>query len=178
MIKVAAAPVLPPTVVSSQPEKESFWDTFEHVLLFISLYVYAISLTLMLHRFIDAGFPENYSSRSFYHPGMIDKNLVRGYMASLIVSFPLFSFFFLRVKERVLKYPSLIHLRSRKQLIYMTMVVAFVIVLLNVISIVISFLDGNTNLNFFFHFLATVTVASIIFAYLLNEVKSERRAYA
>ena len=172
MVKVTAGQVVPPLT-----EKESFWDTFEHVLLFISLYVFAISFTLMLHRFIDSIFPENYSSRNFYLPGMIDKNLIRGYIASLIVSYPLFSFFFLRVKARVMKYPGLIHLRSRKQLIYMTLVVTFVIVLINIISIIISFLEGNTNWNFFFHFLATVTVSSLIFAYLLNEVKEERKAY-
>ena len=176
MIKTIAATALPP--IQQDNKKESFWDTFEHVLLFISLYVYAISLTLMLHKFIDEIFPQNYSSGVLFLPCMLDKNLIRGYMASLIVSYPLFSYFFLRVKARLIKYPELIHLRSRKQLIYMTMVITFVVVLVNIISIVVSFLNGNTNWNFLFHFMATVTVAGMIFGYLLNEVKTERKAYA
>ena len=174
MVKVTAGQVVPPLT-----EKESFWDTFEHVLLFISLYVFATSFTLILHEFINVLVPNSTSRVYSYFPeNSFSKTLVRGYMASLIVSYPLFSYFLLRVKQRVLKFPQIIHLQSRKRLIYMTLITTFVIVLINIISIVIGLLNGNITWNFILHFLATVSVAGIIFTYLLNEVREERKVYA
>ena len=161
--------------VVNLPVKESLWDTFEHILLFISLYVFAIAFTLMLHQFIDGISPAAENRNALRY---VSKYLVRGYLASLIVSYPLFSFFFLRVKKRAQKNPDVRHLASRKRLIYFTMIVAFIIVLINITSIIYNFLSGNVTLNFLLHFAATVGVASIIFAYLLNEIKEERKAYA
>ena len=156
--------------VVNLPVKESLWDTFEHILLFISLYVFAIAFTLMLHQFIDGISPAAENTNALRY---VSKYLVRGYLASLIVSF-----FFLRVKKRAQKNPDVRHLASRKRLIYFTMIVAFIIVLFNITSIIYNFLSGNVTLNFLLHFAATVGVASIIFAYLLNEIKEERKAYA
>ncbi|OGG00797.1 hypothetical protein A2153_00075 [Candidatus Gottesmanbacteria bacterium RBG_16_38_7b] len=167
-----------PATLTSPSVKESLWDTFEHILLFISLYVYAISFTLMLHQFVDVLSPgDKYSGWGDYI-GSFSKYIVRGYMASLIVAYPLFSFFFIRVKKRIMNNLEIRHLRPRKTLIYFTMVVAFIIVLSSIISIIFNFLNGNVSVNFVLHFLATVLVAGLIFAYLLNEVKEERKVYA
>src|SRR3990167_11137880 len=171
--------VMAESKLQSPSVKESLWDTFEHILLFISLYVYAIAFTLMLHQFVDVLVPGGgkYVMRGDYF-NSFSKYIVRGYMASLIVAYPLFSFFFIRVKKRIMNNLEIRHLRPRKTLIYFTMVVAFIIVLSSIISIIFNFLNGNVSVNFVLHFLATVLVAGLIFAYLLNEVKEERKVYA
>lgn len=153
----------------------TMWDAFEHILMFISLYVLAIAFALTLHLFVDRfvpGVPEMYRQ-----PGNADVGMLRGYLAALIVSFPLFAFFFLRITGRTLKNPLIRAIPARKFLIYATLVVAFVIVTGNIINIIYNFLNGNVNLNFFMHFIVTSIVSGSVFAYYLQQVK-EDRAYA
>jgi hypothetical protein len=150
----------------------TMWDAFEHVLMFISLYVLAISLALTFHLFINRwvpGIPEGYRM----NPNA-DVSELRGYMAALIVSFPLFSFFFLRITGRTLKNPLIRALGARKFLIYATLVVTFIIVTGSIISIIYNFLNGNVNMNFFLHFVVTTAISSIVFAYYLQQVKEDR----
>lgn len=154
----------------------TMWDAFEHILLFISLYVLATTFALTLHLFVDhwiPGVPDApFRSADSYQLGML-----RGYMAALIVSYPLFTFFFLRVTRRSITNPLIRAIPARKFLIYATLVVAFIIVTGSIISIIYTFLNGNVTLNFFLHFLITTLIAGCVFAYYLQQVK-EDRAYA
>lgn len=174
-------PTPPPTEIAAIKKHQSshyMWDTFEHTLMFISLYVLAITIVLMLHFFIDRWFPkidvystsvDTYSDFTFA--------ILRGYMASLIVAYPLFSFFFLRNTKRTLANPQIRSMHSRKSLIYITLVATFLIVLFHVVQIVYNFLQGDTTLNFLLHVLATVGVSGAIFGYYVNEVKEDRKLY-
>lgn len=164
-----------PSSTLSSVSSPTMWDAFEHILMFISLYVLAITFALTIHLFIDRwlpGVPEGYRSANNY-----DIGLLRGYMAALIVSFPLFAFFFLRITGRTFKNPLIRAIAARKFLIYATLVVTFIIVTGSIISIIYTFLNGNVTLNFFMHFLVTAGISSLVFAYYLQQVK-EDRAYA
>ncbi len=171
-----------PAFLPPSPPKNtisSIWDTFEHILLFISLYVLYTSLALTLHFFIDKYIisananPYGYAAQSSY--GLV---LLRGYLAALIVSCPLFSFFFLRVTKRTILHPEIRNLSSRKTLIYLTLVITFLVLLINIISIIFNFLNGNVSLNFVAHFITTITLSAFIFMYYLKEVKEDRKVYA
>jgi predicted neutral ceramidase superfamily lipid hydrolase len=94
-------------------------------------------------------------------------------MASLIVSFPLFAFFFLRITKRTIEDVSIRMLKSRKFLIYLTLVVTFIILIINVITLVYTFIGGNITVNFFLKFLITLIVSGMIFAYYLYEVRED-----
>src|SRR3989344_1672000 len=77
--------------VGTKPSSTTMWDAFEHVLMFISLYVLSTSIALTLYFFADKWFP-GVTNESYYRsPGLNDlqSNLLRGYLAALIVSFPL-----------------------------------------------------------------------------------------
>jgi hypothetical protein len=159
----------------SSVSSPTMWDAFEHILMFISLYVLAVAFALTLHLYVDRfvpGIPESYRM-----PNNYDLGLLRGYLAALIVSFPLFAFFFLRIIGRTLKNPLIRAIPARKFLIYATLVVTFIIVTGSIINIIYTFLNGNVTLNFFLHFLITSGVSGIVFAYYLQQVK-EDRAYA
>ncbi|MBI4226119.1 hypothetical protein HY612_03325 [Candidatus Roizmanbacteria bacterium] len=155
----------------------SMWDAFEHILLFISLYVLATSIALTLHFFVDKWIPgiSPYSYKYNYTMGSGGLTLLRGYLASLIVSYPLYAFFFLRVSKRTEHFPIIRNIKARKSLIYFTLVVTFIIVLANVISLVYGFLNGNVTLNFLLHFLITVGVSGTLFGYYLNQVKEDKK---
>lgn len=150
----------------------TMWDAFEHVLMFISLYVLAISLALTFHLFINRwvpGIPEGYRGNV-----NADISELRGYIAALIVSFPLFSFFFLRITLRTINNPLIRALGARKFLIYATLVVTFITVTGSIISIIYNFLNGNVTLNFFLHFVVTTAISALVFAYYLQQVKEDR----
>ncbi|OGK09938.1 hypothetical protein A2767_00990 [Candidatus Roizmanbacteria bacterium RIFCSPHIGHO2_01_FULL_35_10] len=154
----------------------SMWDAFEHILLFISLYVLATSVALTLHYFVDKWFPGVIEdSYNYRYKDSWNLTLLRGYIASLIVSYPLFAFFFLKVAKRTEEYPDVRNLNARKSLTYFTLVVTFIIVLVNIISLIYGFLNGNATINFILHFLITVSVSGAVFAYYLNQVKEDKK---
>lgn len=152
----------------------NMWDAFQHALMFISLYVFASSLALILHYFVDDYLPgvqlDNYS-----YLGNMQSTFIIGYLSAFMVSFPLFAFFFLKITKQTLTTPQIRNLRSRKILIYLTLIATFIIMMCNVIATLYGFLSGNVSVNFVLHFVVTVGISGIVFAYYLNEVKEDRR---
>src|SRR3989344_5179402 len=123
-------------MATDETTHSSMWDAFEHVLLFIILYVMATAIALIINFYIDKYFPgveSSYYSYSDYPSQM--SGLLRGELAALIVSYPLYSFFFLAVTKRSLANPVIKTLKSRKFLIYLTLVITFVIGLVSIISL-------------------------------------------
>jgi hypothetical protein len=170
---------------SSNPKAEgvqgsSMWDAFEHILMFLSLYILVTSIALTLYFYVDKWIPG--TSQTSYGYDLATSSyglpLLRGYLASLIVSYPFFAFLFLRVTKRTQKHPEMRHLKVRRQLIYFTLIVTFLIVMINVISIIYGFLNGNVTVNFILHFIITIGISGIIFGYYLNQVKEDRKYYA
>ncbi|OGM28050.1 hypothetical protein A2962_05540 [Candidatus Woesebacteria bacterium RIFCSPLOWO2_01_FULL_39_61] len=166
-----------PDIANSRQYSDShtMWDAFEHILLFISLYIFTIFLSLLIHYFIDRWIPKSGRSTSSFYGG---NTTIRMYLSAIIVSFPIFAYLFLRVTKRTMENPKLRKLKSRKFLIYTTLVVTFLVSLTTVIIIVYNFLGGNISLNFVAHFLTTLVISGTIFAYYLRQVKEDRQIYA
>jgi hypothetical protein len=74
----------------------TLWDTFQHILMFVTMSVYAFSLNMLHHALIDKYF--SVKSRTLL--GTIGDLYVTGLISAIIVSFPLFLFFFIRIKKR------------------------------------------------------------------------------
>lgn len=166
----------PPSPIKNDPAQGNMWDAFEHILLFISLYVLATSVGLMLNYFVDKWSPAITDVYNNY-ADQWQLTVLRGYLSAIIVSFPLFAFFFIQITKRTLNHPSIRNLKSRKTLIYLTLVGTFLIMLWNIIFIVYQLLNGNVTLNFILHFLVVVGISAIIFVYYLLQVKEDRRIY-
>ncbi len=171
----------PAGVASTQPivktSSTTMWDAFEHILMFISLYVMATSIALTLYFFADKWFP-GVTAESYYRSSSwndLKLNLLRGYLAALIVSFPLFAYFFLHITKRTMLNPAMRSIKSRKTLIYITLIVAFIIMLVNIVSTVYNLLSGNITLNFVLHLLITLSVTGVIFVYYLYQVREDRK---
>ncbi|NTU46199.1 hypothetical protein HGA88_01085 [Candidatus Roizmanbacteria bacterium] len=169
--------VAPPPPKSLSPH--SMWDAFEHILLFISLYVMATSIALILHYFVDKWFP-TVSLDKLYVSSVesFQLTLLRWYVSALVVSFPLFAFFFLDITKRSIQNTAIRSLKSRKFLIYLTLVITFIILISNIIGLIYSFLNGNITVNFVLHFIVTILVSGIVFGYYFYQVKGDRKLYA
>ena len=113
------------------------WVSFQYILLFISLYIAATSLGGMLYLAVDKNITDPLDNINRYgYVDSVNVYLVRGYLAALIVSYPIFAFLFLRLTKQLLAKPFLRGLRARKFLIYLTMVITFIILITHIIVII------------------------------------------
>ncbi len=149
----------------------TLWDTFTHILMFISLAVFAFALGMILHELVDEIMPDpTYNSEyDSYGPD------ITGYLAALIVSTPVLFGLFIYNYRRTQKYHELKNLLTRKILIYLTLIYTFGHILVKLIISITEVLEGTLNANFAAHFVVTVAINLIIFIYFLYEVREARK---
>jgi len=179
----ASGPTLPPPPPPPPPPSNSnnkndidiksnpnMWDTFAHVILFISLYVMATAAGIILHYLIDQLFPtETIKSLS-----NLRSTTINWYLASLIVATPIFSITFIDVQKRSSKNPYIRNIKVRKVFIYITLIVTFLIMLTSVTSSVYNLLNGNISLNSFLHLVVNFSIPALIFGYFAFQVRGDR----
>ncbi len=156
----------------------SLWVTFQYIILFITLYVSATSLGGILHHAVDNFIPdslnqsEEYGGLFFWYYD----SLLKGYLAGILVTFPVFAFLFIRLRQQLIQQPGVRNLKARKDLIYVTLVVTFIIMISHLIGTVYGFLNGTATLRSLGHLGVNFLIAGSIFWYLLQEVKEDRKA--
>jgi MFS family permease len=149
------------------------WTGFLYILFFISLYVLATSIGGIFHTWVDKALPTPNDSFTSY---FIDNaTLIQGYLAAIIVSYPVLIALAILLKKQLIKQPMVKNLRSRKILIYITLVGTFLIMLGEVISTIYDFLSGSVTGNVIGHLFVTVLIAGSIFGYYISEVKHDRK---
>jgi hypothetical protein len=161
----AAAPIVVPAPPTAHP---GMWVTFQYILLFITLYVSAVSLGGLLYSFADKLIPDP------ANPSYLGGYFLQGYLAAIIVAFPIFATLFIVLKRNVIAHPAVKSIRARQGLFYLTLVVTFIIMMSWVISIVYGLLSGDVTGQVLAHFAVTLLIAGPIFLYLLREVRSDR----
>jgi len=164
-------PLIPGVVVGSH----NMWDAFQHIIMFISLYVAATSIGLILLYYVDIWFPAVNNILGSYVNHVYGKSLLTGYYSALIVSLPVFVLLFAEISRKTKNNPVIRDLRTRKKLIYLTLIITFIIVLEKLSSIIYKFLNGNVTLNFVMHFLVIVGISGSIFVYYLGQVSQDRK---
>lgn len=173
----------------AQPQHQSamMWDNLEYALMFISMYILGTTIGLFLHYYVDKFFPPITSGDGSYSlftwifalssgDSYGGGGILPALSAALIVTFPLFAFFFLHTTRRAQQYPEIRHLKLRKGLIYNTLVITFLFMLYKLITLVYGSLTGNFSLNFILHFLVTVGINALIFSYFFFGIRTEKHA--
>lgn len=166
--------LIPPVPPATAKGSTTMWDAFQHIILFIALYVYTSSFGTLVHIFIDKWLPKVPNNYDYYMSDVYDY-IIRMAAAALMVSFPIFAYLFITLNQKTLKNPALRSISSRKKLIYFTLVITFIIGIFEIGRTIFSFLGGNVSLNFLAHFALTLSIVSAIFFYYLNEVKEDRK---
>ncbi len=151
----------------------TLWDTFTHILMFISLAVFSFSLGMILHQFTDKYVPDPTwgADRNMYS----NSYEITGFLSALIVSTPILFSLFIYNYNRTRKYIELKNLITRKILIYLTLIYTFGHILVKLIIALTDLLEGTLSLNFGLHFVITVGINLIIFLYFLYEVREARK---
>lgn len=149
------------------------WIGFQYVMLFTSLYISALAFAGLAHYMVNQIIPDTLNKPGIF--GNANEQLLRVYLAALIVAFPIFSFLFILLKKQELSKPVVKNLIGRKQLIYITLTGTFIIMIIDLIKTIYDLLNGEVTQRSFANFVVTILIAGIIFIYYLFEVREDRK---
>ena len=143
-------------------------DFFVFIGAMAALYASAVSLLNLLFEIINASFPDalNFSYDRF-SSGM------RWSIASLLIVFPLYIFLSWFINKDLSANPLKKNLGIRKWLTYLTLFVAGVAIITDLIMLINTFLGGEITARFAFKVLAVLIVAGVIFAYYLYDLRRD-----
>lgn len=167
LLPVSEAPNLPAPPVP----RFGMWVAFQYIILFITLYMSATSIAGVLGTAVDHLFPDNASVNlaSYFNDFML-----KGFLAALIVSFPIFAVLFVMASKQAAQQPAVRNLGVRKLLIYLTLLGTFLIMIGNLFFEIFAFLNGAATTNSFGHLGVTLLVSGSIFVYLILAVREDR----
>lgn len=143
-------------------------DVFLHLLMMVMLYLGVISLISLSFAYVDYSFPDQLS---FYRVGVL--NNIRFHSSMLVVSFPLFLFLSGLVQRDFRKTPEKHNLKFSKWLVYLTLFVAAITIVIDLIQLVNRFYSGELTTPFLLKILSVLVVAGAVFGYYIWDVQSE-----
>ena len=143
-------------------------DFFVFIGAMVALYASAVSLLNLLFEIINASFPDAlHFSYDNFSSGM------RWSIASLIIVFPLYLFLSRFINKDLVGNPQKKNLGIRKWLTYLTLFVAGVTIITDLIILINTFLGGEITARFAFKVLAVLVVAGAAFTYYLYDLRRD-----
>lgn len=144
-------------------------DVFLHLLAIVTLYWSAVSFVTLMWQYINYFIPDVLNN--FYYVGF--SSLIRFAVSSLVIVFPVFigvSWYLNKIYAR--EY-AVRESKIRKWLIYLTLFIASLVIIGDLISIVNTLLNGEVKLRFILKALSILLVAVVVFWYYLDDVRRE-----
>jgi hypothetical protein len=144
-------------------------DVFLHLLAIVTLYWSAVSFVTLLWQYINYFFPDvlnRYYSMGFAGP-------IRFAVSSLIIVFPVFILVSWYLNKVYAKESQVRESRIRKWLIYLTLFIASLVIIGDLITIINIFLGGEITTRFILKAVSVLLVAGVIFGYYLDDVRRE-----
>lgn len=161
-------PVMNPSM--SHHDEENMWSSFQNVLTFIALAVFAGSIYYLWSTFINSWVPVVTNGYS----GYVSSYGINNSIAALLVSAPVFIALFFITNKKYSVDPLMKKSPSKKLLNYITLIITFIILLSQTIFAITTTLNDKFNLNFGCQILLTFAITGTIFAYYLYEVRIEK----
>jgi hypothetical protein len=143
-----------------------------YVVMFATLTVSAYSLGNLVFALIDRAFPDP-ASPGF--PFQSTMQAIRWPLSSLIVAFPVFLYVSWLIEQSVRRNPIQRASRVRRQLTYVTLLVAAAVLIGDVTSVVYNFLGGELTVRFLLKVLTVAIIAGSVFGYYLSELRTDEK---
>src|SRR3989338_10068968 len=150
-----------------QPMKSSPRDVFMYLFATIALYLSAWSVINLLIQYISIAFPDPLNS--YYQPG----SSIRWIMAWLIIIFPAYFWVSRFLHRDLVAQPGKSELRGRRWLLYLTLFLAALLIIGDLVALIYNFLDGELTTRFLLKVLAVLAVAVAIFWYYLYDLRAK-----
>jgi hypothetical protein len=143
-------------------------EAFLYLVMFTTLYLSAYHLGELLFELINRHFPD--LTRT-YENGRIEN--IRWSVATIIIAFPAFLLLSAKIgrelKRQVIKRQSAV----RRWLTYLTLFVAAVVLIVDLITLVDNVLSGEITLRFVLKVLVAGTIAATVFGYYLWDLRRD-----
>lgn len=143
-------------------------DVFAHLFAIVTLYVSVVSFIILGFQYIDVSFPD---ALNFYYSGALDA--IRGSMASLIVMWPAFVGISWFMQKDAKADSEKREIGIRKWLLYLTLFVTAITIVVDLITLVNYFLNGEITTRFILKVLVVLATAVAVFAYYLWDLRTE-----
>ncbi|MFC1731930.1 DUF5671 domain-containing protein [candidate division KSB1 bacterium] len=147
-------------------------DFFLSIGAFAALYISAVSLLTLLFQYIDVLFKDVLDT--FYDPY---SGAIRFSIASLIIIFPLYLYLTRLINEDIRANPEKKEVGVRKWLIYLTLFIAGVTIIVDLIVLINTFLGGEElTFGFILKVISVLVVIGGVFAYYLYDLRGKWEA--
>ncbi len=141
-------------------------DVFAYLLTFVMLYIGVVSFIALLWQIINVQFPD---PALFYYQGSYDA--MRNAIASLIVVWPVFLLMSRFIHKDISAHHEKADIWVRRWLTYLTIFVAAVTMIIDLITLINTFLNGELTLPFVLKALTVVLVAGAVLGYEFWDLK-------
>ena len=163
-----------PVPVPLPKQQLSARDAFFYLVLFSTLGLSAYYLGSLIFQIIDIVFPDPTPVASH---GFWGQNKIRWAIAVLVVSFPLYLFLAARISSEIAAEPLKGASGVRKWLTYLTLFVAALVIIGDLVALVYQFLNGDLSIRVALKILTVGVISGAIFVYYLRSVsRSEAEA--
>lgn len=152
------------------PDTGGAREAFFHLLTFVGLYTWAISLIVLFFNYINRAFPDA-AFEDMYYSYDAGLSTIRWSLAAVIVSFPLLyvlSRFLIREMKQT---PEKAWSGVRRWLTYLTLFVAAAALMGDVITLVFYLLEGELSIRFLLKVFVVLVLAGSVFTYYFLSLK-------
>jgi hypothetical protein len=151
-------------------QKASPRDVFTHLLAIVTLYISAVSLGTILFQFVNLAFPDVLQGTGSWATDAAHSTM-RFAIASLVVVFPVYLFTMRHLSRSYAANPSKRDLRIRKWLVYLTLFIAALVMIGDLISVINNFLQGELTTRIFLKVVVVLAIAGAVFFYYFSDLK-------
>jgi sterol desaturase/sphingolipid hydroxylase (fatty acid hydroxylase superfamily) len=153
--------------------KTSPKDFFLHLLAMIALYGSAVSFTAVVFQYINLGIPDPIEQAQYFSAENA-RDIIRRSLSFLIILFPVYLATVWQLLKIYKKHPEKLGLWVRRWLTYLTLFVAALIIIFDLVALVNKLLDGELTTRFFLKVIAILFVAGSIFGYYLWDIRKHK----
>ena len=152
------------------PKRNLPRDVFLHLLVVVTLYWSAVSFVTLLWQYINYFFPDVLANR--YYTSITGP--MKFAISSLIIVFPVFILVSWYLNKIYAKEAQVRESKIRKWLIYLTLFIASLVIIGDLIAVINTFLGGEITIRFILKALSVILVAGLVFGYYLDDVRKEK----
>ncbi len=142
-------------------------DLFLHLLAIVTLYWSAVSFVTLMWQYINKFFPD---ALNRYYAG---NEAIRFAVSSLFIVFPVFILVSWYLNKIYSREYAVRESKIRKWLIYLTLFIASLVIIGDLIITINMFLGGEITARFILKALSVLLVAGLVFGYYLDDVRRE-----
>lgn len=145
-------------------------EAFLYLLTFTTLYITVISLVIMLFEMIDRKFPD--AAREDWYSSDYSLSTIRWSLATIIVTVPIYLGMSRLIARDIRQHPETAHSPIRRWLTYLTLFVAAVTVIFDLITVLYSFLQGDLTVRLVLKASVLFAIVAGLFLYYLSSLRT------